>query len=70
MADANRINAAVRECLEKCYAAQAPLPCLAEYVAVLRSDPNWREADVLEVEVAVRQMLKGIVSDADADILS
>jgi hypothetical protein len=70
MTDANRINAAIRECLDKCYASQTPLPCLAEYVDLLRADPTWREADVLEVEVAVRQMLKGIVLEPEGDGMS
>lgn len=70
MADAHRINAAIRECLDQCYASQTPLPCLAEYVAMLRANSEWREADVLEVEVAVRQMLKGILSEPESDTLS
>jgi len=69
MSNVDRINAAIRECLAGCYGSQNPLPCLAEYVTNLRADVSWREAEVLEVEVAVRQMLKGIVSE-QRDIVS
>jgi hypothetical protein len=65
MTNTERINAAIRECLEGCYESREPLPHLAEYVANLRADPAWRESEVLEVEVAVRQMLKGMVSPSD-----
>ncbi len=65
MSTTDRINSAIRECLEGCYESQSPLPFLAEYVTKLRADPGWREADVMEVEVAVRQMLKGILRVAD-----
>lgn len=65
MSKADRINDAIRECLDGCYRAQIPLAHLAEYVAKLRADPSWREAEVVEVEVAVRQMLKGIAGGSD-----
>jgi hypothetical protein len=70
MIDAPRINAAIRQCLPRCYVSQTPLPCLAEFVTDLRADPTWRDADILEVEVAVRQMLKGLVVDPNSDIVS
>jgi hypothetical protein len=70
MADPNRINAAIRECLDQCYASQTPLPCLAEYVAMLRGDPAWSDAEVAQVENAVWQMLRGIVSEPKDDTLS
>jgi len=62
MTNSERINAAIRSCLESCYESQVPLACLAEYVANLRADPLWRDADVHEVEVTVRQLLKQIVN--------
>lgn len=70
MADPNRINAAIRECLDQCYASQTPIPCLAEYVAMLGGDPDWSDAEVAEVENAVRQMLKRIMLDPGDDSLS
>jgi hypothetical protein len=70
MADAHKINAAIRECLDQCYASQTPLPCLAGYIAMLRADSEWREADVFKVEVAVRQMLKGVLSEPESDTMS
>jgi hypothetical protein len=60
MSKADRINEAIRQCLDGCYRAQLPLSHLAEFVAKLRADPTWRESDISEVEIAVRQMLKGI----------
>jgi hypothetical protein len=65
MNDPDRINAAIRHCLERCYESRAPLPCLAEFAGKLRADPAWREAEIQEVEAAVRQVLKGILSSSD-----
>jgi hypothetical protein len=67
MSNIDRINAAIRECLEACYESQAPLPCLAEFVTKLRADDAWRDAEVQEVETAVRQMLKALVTPAEHD---
>jgi hypothetical protein len=70
MADSDRINAAIRECLDRCYASQTPIPCLAEYVALLGSDPEWSPAEVSEVENGVRQMLRRIMLDPEDDNVS
>jgi hypothetical protein len=61
----DRINAAIRDCLQRCYESQVPLHSLAEFVGMLRANPDWREAEVQEVEAGVRQMLKGIMSPAE-----
>jgi hypothetical protein len=68
MSKVDRINDAIRQCLDGCYRAQFPLAYLAEYVAKLRADETWREAEVQEVEVSVRQMLKGIAGVGTDDL--
>jgi hypothetical protein len=65
MNNPDRINAAIRDCLQRCYESRFPLPILAEFMGKLRADPDWREAEVQEVEAAVRQMLKGIMTMAE-----
>ena len=64
----NRFNGAVHECLEECYQASLPLACLAEYAQRLRAD-GWREAEIEEVETAIRRLLKAVVAPESSDQL-
>lgn len=57
----DKINGAIRACLEECYESSNHLATLAEFTSRLRDDPAWRDAEIAEVEVAVRQMLKGLL---------
>jgi hypothetical protein len=58
----NRLNSAVRECLERCYESRDWLACLADYAERLRSD-GWPSADIDEVEAAVRHILTAVLGD-------
>lgn len=58
-----RINAAIRTCLQRCYGSKPPIDAIAEFILELRADPAWTERDVLEVETAVRRILRLIVEE-------
>ncbi len=60
---ANRLNGAVRECLERCYESQDWLACLAEHTERLRRE-GWPSVDIEEVETAVRHILTAVLGDA------
>jgi hypothetical protein len=57
---ADRINDAVRTCLNHCIGDRAPIARLAEFCEALRI-VGWRPAEVRAVETAARRMLEGIV---------
>ncbi len=52
----SRLNGAVQLCLQKCYRAENPVACLAEYIANLRR-MGWYDWEVEELEIAVRRIL-------------
>jgi len=52
----SRLNGAVHLCLQKCYRAENPIACLAEYVSDLRR-MGWQEWEVEELEIAIRRIL-------------
>ncbi len=56
----NQLNGAVRECLQRCYASQDWLACLAEYGERLRKD-GWSRPDIEDVELAVQQILAAVM---------
>jgi hypothetical protein len=67
---AEKINAAIHECLERCYAADYPIACLAVYIKGLKQDPQWRLAEVDLVETRVRQILTLLVKPSATDRLT
>ena len=66
----NKINAAIHECLERCYSAKLPIACMAAYLGELRTDPLWSLAEVDMVETRVRQILTLIVEQPPTDRVS
>jgi hypothetical protein len=65
----SKINHAIHECLQSCYRSPMPLAALATRITQLRADPRWREAEIEEVETAVRHILRGVVRrDVDSAI--
>jgi hypothetical protein len=49
-----KINSAINQCLDEFYASRKQPASLARFIAGLRTDPNWEEWEVREVEEAVR----------------
>ena len=57
----DKVNRAIQQGLARCRASTAPIVALALFLDELRSDPLWREADILIVEKATRHILAQIV---------
>ena len=64
-----KINNAVKACLHHCYNSQQPVATLAEFVAMLRTDPSRSEEEIASFEAAVRRMLRMVISPSDSGIL-
>lgn len=60
-----RINAAINDCLEQCYAAEMPLATLAQYLERLRTNCRWNDHELEEVEFTVLRMLRQIAEVDD-----
>jgi hypothetical protein len=60
-----KIRAAVKDCLTRCYAGHTPLGIIAEFAGGLR-DAGWNEPDIRQVETAVRRVLAGVMDIDDA----
>jgi hypothetical protein len=52
-----RINTAINDCLNQCYATDMPLATLARYLEALRTNCRWNDHEVEEVELAVLRIL-------------
>lgn len=59
--DLERVNAAVRDCLDRCYGSEDPFQCWAQYVESLRDDRTWNRHDVELVEQGTRRILKALL---------
>lgn len=60
-----RINRAIKDCLELCYQNSMPLGALGEFMDRLRADPSWNEAEIEQVERGVLQMLAALSGRSD-----
>jgi len=56
----DRLNAAVHECLDRCYQTQSVLAELAQFLVELKSEPGWRVGEIRAVELAVLGVLNGV----------
>jgi hypothetical protein len=66
-----RINTAINECLNQCYATDMPLATLALYLESLRTSCRWNDHEIEEVELVVLRILPqmfGIGAEADGAI--
>jgi hypothetical protein len=58
-----KANAAVRDCVDRCRQSVAPLVTLALFIDELRASPHWRDAEIIQVEIAIRRILRRISDD-------
>jgi hypothetical protein len=65
--DLERINAAVRECLARCYSRENPLLALAEYFEELKASGQWKDAELALIRARVTLMLRQLGGDSDAE---
>ena len=57
-----RMNAAVRACLNECYASDRPITALAMFIHSLHRQGGWRDAEIDEFETTMRRILRSVVS--------
>ena len=60
-----KINRAIRDCLEFCYQSEHIVPQLAEFLSTLKAADGWQKSEVRQVELGVLRVLHGIM-DASA----
>jgi hypothetical protein len=65
----SRLNSAVQLCLARCYRAENPIACLAEYAQDLRM-VGWPENEIEELETVVRRILRRVLRPASPDRMS
>jgi hypothetical protein len=63
--NSSKINEAVQNCLNRCYAAENPLVAIADCLAELRAAPGWTDAEILQVEATSRRMLRAVLDPSD-----
>jgi hypothetical protein len=65
MPEVDRLNCAVRTCLNQCIGDEAPIARLAEFRVWLLRQPEWREREVNAVEIIARRLLEALSDKAD-----
>jgi hypothetical protein len=58
-----KANAAVQEGVDRCRQSVAPLVTLALFIDELRASPHWQDAEIIQVETAIRRILRRISDD-------
>jgi len=61
----DKIRAAVKDCLSRCYRGHTPLGVIAEFAGELRAS-GWQETEIRQVELSVRKVLAGVMDDSAA----
>lgn len=56
------LNLAIQDCVTECLGADNSLACLAGFCTQLRELRGWSEADIWELDVAVRHILASVMS--------
>lgn len=62
--DDERLNRAVRDCLQHCYQATDIVPKIAEFLDKLKKQKGWSTASIRAVEMTVYRILRGVVGGA------
>jgi hypothetical protein len=62
-----KVNRAVRACLERCIGAADPLVQASAYLEQLRRDPTWTADEVREVEAMILKAVKIVVGQPRND---
>ena len=63
------VNRAIQDGLARCRSSSIPIVALAMFLDELRTDSQWRDADILIVEKAIRHILARIVVRQEPDLL-
>jgi hypothetical protein len=60
--DHERVNQAIRDCLQHCYQASQVLPVIAGFMAGMKAAGGWDDDEIRVVEIGVHKILGGIVA--------
>jgi hypothetical protein len=60
-----RINAAVRECLTRCYSSENPLVAMAEYFEELKATARWKDPELTLIRARVTLILRQLGGESD-----
>jgi hypothetical protein len=63
----NRINAAIGDCLNRCYLSPTPVLCLTEYLKTLMASGDWTADEVAAVRSAAVHILRNVAAPEDDD---
>lgn len=55
-----KIDIAIHECLQRCYASQSPFLELADFLSDLSDDPTWNEGEIDHLVGVVRKILRAL----------
>ena len=62
-----RINRAVRKCLDRCYAAPSPLVEMGLFLEEMRKSGELNESEAAQVQITVSRILGQITGKADSN---
>jgi hypothetical protein len=62
--DLERVNQAIRDCLQLCRGKGDVLPVIAGFMAGLKAAGQWRHEEIRAVDVGVLKVLQGIMAGA------
>lgn len=65
----NKINAAIGDCLNRCYLSSAPVLCLTEYLKALTDSGGWTADEVAAVRSAAVHILRNVAAPEEDDSL-
>lgn len=59
-----KINAAIGECLQRCYRSRDAIAAVADYITELQDSIGWNDVEIHAVELAVLRMLGSMTNGA------
>jgi len=63
MFNRDKVNWAIRECLQRCYYSSNILATIEDFIVQLRRRKLWNDSDLRAVEHGVRKVLYGILKE-------
>ena len=62
--DQEKVNAAIRRCLQDCYGGKDLIPVIAVFIAGLKAAEGWDNEGIRAFEIGVHAVLHGIVQES------
>ena len=61
----NKINRAIRDCLDRCYVSPTPAVALADFLKHLSRSDGWQAAEVNEVRTRAIRIFRNVAVPED-----